>query len=53
MQPASEGKMVAVKARFNGETIVVPKALRGAPASDVIILIPARKVAESTKAVTG
>jgi hypothetical protein len=42
--------MVAVRARFDGETIVVPKALRGAPASDVIILIPARKVAESMKA---
>jgi len=30
--------MVAIKAHFDGNKIVVPKDLRGAPAGDVIII---------------
>jgi hypothetical protein len=30
--------MVAIKAHFDGKTIIVPEDLRGAPAGDVLII---------------
>jgi hypothetical protein len=36
--------MVAVKARFDGEKIIVPKELRGAPPGEVLVVFePARE----------
>ncbi len=32
--------MVAIRAKFDGKKIVVPEALRGTPAGEVIVIFP-------------
>lgn len=39
----------AVRARFDGKTIQVPKELRKAPAGDVLVIIPDSAVRENDK----
>lgn len=41
--------MKAVRARFDGKTIQVPKELRKAPAGEVLLIIPDSPVGENDK----